>query len=605
LLSLAAAIVAAVGISAVIVATEQATDPAKPSLWANHSELVLLAIVVVIALLVLSGALLIHRSKLWKSEAELEERLRFERLVSEVSATLIAVPTPHINEEVHGALERVREAMDLDHCTAFVLSRPEGWARITHQVAAPGLPPFPNEWVESQVPVFFRELKAGRVVGLGDLMRDLPHDAVAERRMAKALHLRSLLMIPVAFSEDLVRGVTFESVRSRHEWNEDLISRLRLVGNILISTIAGRRAEEALRRSEERFREVVDSQPDLICRYLPDTTLTFVNEAYCKYFGRPREELIGRRFVELIPEESREAALEHVASLLENPRSERNEHQVVRSDGSIGWQQWVDHEVRGRDGRVVEFQAIGRDITDRKRAEEAMRSLTHASRLSLLGELTASIAHEINQPLGAILANADAADMLLESGTGSQDQIRAILAEIRREDLRASDVIRHVRSLVRRREAEDQLIDVNDVARGVLRLAGPDAERRGVVVAVELDGALPAVRGDRVGIEQVLLNLVINGMDAMEDAPSGTRLLTVRTERNGAGTVGVSVIDTGHGIPATLLPRLFDSFVTTRMDGMGLGLSISRSILEAHGGSIRAANNTDRGATIHFTLPAA
>jgi C4-dicarboxylate-specific signal transduction histidine kinase len=234
-----------------------------------------------------------------------------------------------------------------------------------------------------------------------------------------------------------------------------------------------------------------------------------------------------------------------------------------------------------------------------------MRSLTHASRLSLLGELTASIAHEINQPLGAILANADAADMLLESGTGSQDQIRAILAEIRREDLRASDVIRHVRSLVRRREAEDQLIDVNDVARGVLRLAGPDAERRGVVVAVELDGALPAVRGDRVGIEQVLLNLVINGMDAMEDAPSGTRLLTVRTERNGAGTVGVSVIDTGHGIPATLLPRLFDSFVTTRMDGMGLGLSISRSILEAHGGSIRAANNTDRGATIHFTLPAA
>jgi PAS domain S-box-containing protein len=424
-LSLAAGLLATVGVSAGLLAAASATlEPTRPSLWEHYAELVIVAIVVLLALGGLSTALLIHRSRLWKSEAELAERLRFERLVSEISATLIGVPAQHINEEVNAALERVRQAVDLDHCTCFVLSPPEGWARITHQVSAPGLGPFPNGWVESQVPMFFRELKAGRVIALEDPGRDLPPDAVAERRLAQVLHLKSLLLIPVAHSDELVRGVTFESVRSHRQWGEDLISRLRLVGNILISTIAGRRAEEALRRSEERFREVVDSQPELICRYLPDTTLTFVNEAYCKYFGVSREELIGRRFVELIPEEAREAAQRHVLSLLENPRSERNEHQVVRSDGSIGWQQWVDHEVRGRDGRVVEFQAIGLDVTDRKRAEEATRNLTHASRLSLLGELTASIAHEINQPLGAILANADAADMLIEAGAGSPEQIR-------------------------------------------------------------------------------------------------------------------------------------------------------------------------------------
>ncbi len=366
-----------------------------------------------------------------------------------------------------------------------------------------------------------------------------------------------------------------------------------------------RQVEGQLLESVRRYREVVESQTDLICRYAPDTTLTFVNEAYCRYFGRSREELLGRRFLELLPETAREAAERHVASLLENPVVVPDEHQVLRPDGSIGWQLWVDHAIRGRDGRVLEFQAIGQDITDRKRAEEANRKLAHVGRMALLGELTAGIAHEINQPLGAILSNAEAAEMMLDSGEGDLQEVRAILADIRREDLRASEVIRHVRSLVGQREMDFRALDLQEIAAGVLRLAGADVRRRGITVETRFAEPLPTVRGDRIWLEQLLLNLLLNAMDAIGDSPEGRRRIALSAGPFGPETVQVSVTDTGHGLAADLLPRLFHSFVTTREDGMGLGLSISRSIVEAHGGTIHAENNPDGGATFRFTLPAA
>ncbi|MGE5276593.1 MAG: MASE1 domain-containing protein [Acidobacteriota bacterium] len=363
-------------------------------------------------------------------------------------------------------------------------------------------------------------------------------------------------------------------------------------------------AGASLRQSESRYRDIVNSQSDLICRYLPDTTLTFVNEAYCRYFGRSRGELIGRRFLDLIPEAAREAARQHVLSLVANPRVVTDEHEALRADGSIGWQQWVDYAIRGRDGRILEFQAVGRDVTDRKRDDDANHEMRHAGRVVLLGELTASIAHEINQPLGAIVSNADAAGMLLESGGQQLPEIREILSDIRQEGLRASEVIGRVRSLVGRRPMTMAALSLRAVATDVMRFADPEARRRGVAIDMCFDSGMPDVRGDRVSLQQVLLNLVLNGMEAMGDVPPGGRRLTLSATSLGDGRVEVAVSDCGHGIQPDLLPRLFDSFVTSRENGMGLGLSISRSIVEAHGGRIWAENNSGGGATVRFTLPA-
>jgi PAS domain S-box-containing protein len=246
---------------------------------------------------------------------------------------------------------------------------------------------------------------------------------------------------------------------------------------------------------------------------------------------------------------------------------------------------------------------ITRDITDRKQAEEATRNLAHASRLAVVGELTASIAHEINQPLGAILSNADAAELLLESDSPPLDELRTILTDIRNDDMRASETIRHIRMLTRKREMQLEPLEMNEVAFEVVRLVATEARRRHVPLRMEFTDAATQVFADRVHVQHVLMNLLLNAMEAMADTPAAKRRLFIRTNLNGNDTVETSVTDSGCGIPPEKLPRLFESFFTTKQNGMGLGLAITRSIIDAHHGRIFAENNPEGGATFRFDLP--
>ena len=236
-------------------------------------------------------------------------------------------------------------------------------------------------------------------------------------------------------------------------------------------------------------------------------------------------------------------------------------------------------------------------------ARQQFAELAHAARLATAGQLTAAIAHEINQPLSAILSNAEAAELMLAAESPPIDEVRHILADIRSDDLRASEVIRHLRSLLGKHTQEVERLDFNALVADVLSLLKVEASRRGVALDTDF-GELPPAYGDRVQLQQALLNLILNAMDAMADIPPAQRRITVRTSANGNGGVAVAVADAGHGIPAERLPNIFDSFNTGKKDGMGLGLSIARSIVETHGGKIRAENNPDKGATFRFTLPA-
>src|SRR5271165_1063980 len=236
-------------------------------------------------------------------------------------------------------------------------------------------------------------------------------------------------------------------------------------------------------------------------------------------------------------------------------------------------------------------------------AQQRQLDLAHASRLTMVGELTASIAHEISQPLGAILSNAETAEILLESKQPHLEDVRQILADIRKDDLRANEVIRRMRELLRKRELELKRIDLNAVTSDVLLLVDGETHRRGVEIEKQLADTLPVVRGDLIHLQQVLLNLILNGMEAMSESSESNRRLTMRTAYDGKGNVEVAVEDSGPGIPSERLPLLFDSFFTTKSHGMGLGLSIVRSIVEAHGGRIWAENNSSGGACFRFTLP--
>jgi two-component system, LuxR family, sensor kinase FixL len=356
------------------------------------------------------------------------------------------------------------------------------------------------------------------------------------------------------------------------------------------------------RKAEERFARAFRASPDpmSIIRQR-DGILIDVNDRWVQTFRYERQEAIGRTLFDLNLCLSEGGHVQQLVGLKQSNPMRDLECAVRTKNGEVR-QVSLSADVVEM-GNEPCFVVIIRDITDRKLAEEAHRDLAHASRVALLGELTASIAHEINQPLGAILSNADAAELLLESESPPVDEVRKILADIRNDDVRASEIIRHLRLLTRKRAMQMEWLDINEVAGEVVRLVETEARRRSVSLHTKFTAAPATIFGDRVHLQQVLMNLLLNGMEAMADTPESERRLLVRTAANGERRVEVSVTDSGRGIPLEKLPRLFESFFTTKESGMGLGLAIARSIIDAHHGHIVAENNLDGGATFRFDLP--
>jgi signal transduction histidine kinase len=271
----------------------------------------------------------------------------------------------------------------------------------------------------------------------------------------------------------------------------------------------------------------------------------------------------------------------------------------------------VGNERAWRDEFVQRLHLLGEvfaNALSRRRSEiEGQRlrqDLAHVGRVSTMGELTASLAHELNQPLTAILSNAQAARRILDSAKVDLAEIREILTDIVEDDKRAGEVIYRLRGFLKKGDLELSTLDIGELVSQVARLVSSDAIIRNVAIRLELAPGLPPIRGDRVQLQQVVLNLLLNGLDAMRESDVGERTLVLRTARGDGTTVVVAVQDSGVGIPEADLDHVFHAFYTTKPEGMGMGLAIARSIVEAHGGRLEARNNPEGGATFSFTLPA-
>ena len=326
-------------------------------------------------------------------------------------------------------------------------------------------------------------------------------------------------------------------------------------------------------------------------------------------FGYHMTELVAKPVEMLIPERLR---VQHVGlrgAYASDPRARAMgaglELLACRKDGGEFPVEVSLSPMPTKDGSFVLVSVI--DITERRSVERAMArqrdDFAHLSRVAMLGELSGSLAHELNQPLTAILSNAQAAQRFLVQSPPRIDKLAEILADIVKSDHRAEAVIQRLRSMLRKEESQRHSLDLNEVVEESLRLIGSDLLNRQVVVSTDLDAALPVVSGDRNQLQQVLLDSVINGCDAMDGQEVDCRLL-VRTRTTAHGGVEVSVADRGTGIALADLERMFEPFMTTKSKGLGLGLAICRSIVEAHGGRLWATNNPDRGATLHCELPA-
>ncbi len=283
-----------------------------------------------------------------------------------------------------------------------------------------------------------------------------------------------------------------------------------------------------------------------------------------------------------------------------------HEYRLVMPDGSVKYVHVVAHG-QGDESGTIEFVGAVMDVTERKRAEEALRKahaeLAHVNRVTTMGELTASVAHEVNQPIAAAVTDANTCLRWLARDHPEVEEARAAAARVVKDATRAAEIISRVRLLFKKSAPEQKLVDVNEVIPKMIVLLYGEAARYNISVRAELTADLPPVMGDPVQLQQVIMNLIMNSIDAMKDV-DGARELVVRSQRTENEQVLVSVNDTGVGLPQEHVGQIFDAFFTTKSHGTGLGLRISRSIVESHGGRLWAADNSPRGASFCFTLPA-
>lgn len=369
-----------------------------------------------------------------------------------------------------------------------------------------------------------------------------------------------------------------------------------------------RRTQQELLESERRHRAVVEDQTELIFRYRVDGTLTFANDAYCKFHGYNRDRLIGADFWFLVHEDDRAEVARHLASLNRESPVRLMENRRVTNAGQVRWLQWTDRAICDSDGNVVEYQSVGRDVTDLHQAREQLRKsqaeLHNVSRLSEMGQLASTLAHELSQPLTAIMNYLHAARRILDGDVGLPSaEAGETIGKALEQAVRASAIIRNLRSFVEGGTSNRSALDLNAAVQEASDLGLIGAKEDGIEVRYDFALDLPPVLADKIQIQQVILNLVRNGVEAMQN--STARALTVVTTGDRGDEVEVAISDTGSGVDEEVVDRLFQPFVTTKTAGLGIGLSISNAIVEAHGGRLWVTPHPGLGSVFHFTLPVA
>jgi PAS domain S-box-containing protein len=429
--------------------------------------------------------------------------------------------------------------------------------------------------------------------------------------------IRSALAVPIVVGQE-VEGLLYvcsRTPRSFSDADEAVLIRLAdhaaaaIRNNLLFAAEQVARTEA--QTSAQDFRNLVDTLDAIVLDADADTfQVTFVNHRAEAILGYSRLEWYADPsfWAKHVHPDDRDWAVALCKAATNDGRDHVMQYRMLTADGRVLWLHDMVRVLPGRPDGRRQLRSVMIDITERKQAEleiqQQRQLLTHLTRVATLGELSGALAHELSQPLTSILSNAQAAQRFLAREPADLAEVRDILNDIVDDDRRAGAVIRRWRTLLRKGETQLHPLDLNDVANEVLRLANTELIAHGVTVTTRLTQGLPPVRGDRVGLQQVLLNLIVNACDAMKHNERANRHLTVGTELDGADAVKVTIADRGDGIPADKIERVFEPFFTTKENGLGLGLSICRSIVAAHGGRLGVDNNADRGATFFFALSA-
>jgi two-component system sensor kinase FixL len=367
--------------------------------------------------------------------------------------------------------------------------------------------------------------------------------------------------------------------------------------------------DHALRESEERMRLAAEAVNLGIWEWDLGKDEIWATNARRALLGWPASGKIRfEDFISRVHPEDRDHLWQLVEDAIHKGQDYDSEYRLILPDGIVRWVSTRGSVHRDADGKPARVLGITIDISPRKEAElEAKQrrdELSHLSRVALIGEMSASIAHELNQPLAGIVSNAGAGQRFIDRGNVDLREIRELLADIAADARRASDIVRDIRSMIRKEGLQRHCVNLNDVVKNVVQMLSADALLRSSELKTSLDSTLPIVEADPIQLQQVLINLILNAFDAMQDTPVSRRRVEITTRQNGDRTVRASVRDYGTGISADASERMFEQFFTTKSEGLGMGLAIVRSIVESHGGTLVAENADGGGARFSFSLPA-
>jgi PAS domain S-box-containing protein len=358
---------------------------------------------------------------------------------------------------------------------------------------------------------------------------------------------------------------------------------------------------QQVRRQERKLRDVIETMPTFAWTTLPDGSVDFVNRHWQEYTGLSTESTVGSGWQAAVhPQDLKRQAEKWRASVATGAPFENEVRYRRAADGQYRWFLTRAVPLRDARGKIVKWYGVSTDIEDRKRAEQLQADLAHINRVTTMGELTASLAHEIKQPIGATIINAEICLRWLARDRPDLDELRNAASSIVKDGKRAGDVIDRIRALYKKAPPQRQLVDTNEIISEIVVLLRGEANRYAVSMLTDLAVHLPKVTADRVQLQQLFMNLMLNGIEAMKESGG---VLMVKSQLGQDGGLLISVSDTGVGLPAEKADQIFNAFFTTKSQGSGMGLAISRSIVESHGGRLWAMANHGRGATFHFNLP--
>ncbi len=581
-------------------------NPSFANLPSAEGALALQSLLIVVGIPILCVGALVEERRV--AATHLEDRLRFEELLSRITGAFVRVPSDQMDAAFETSLARIGEYTGVDRVALFRLGAQE--MECDYSWKAPGREQPMQVLAREEWPWHLHRLEREETIAYSR-PEELPAEAAPERDRLQALGVMSHLVIPVKAGGPILGGLSLATTAAPCAWSPGLVQRLRLVAVALASALARKETEDALRASELMKSAILASLTSAVAVLDREGRIIAVNEGWSWRGGpssgwaRPGVGVnylaICRRAVAEGDAEVR-GILAGIEGVLDGSQETfALEYPCATPTGDRWFFMQVLPLHRPQGGAIVSHT----DTTERKHAEaEAERSrqeLAHFLRVSTMGIMATSLAHELNQPLAAIMANAQAARLMLGTSRPNLDELREILTDVVEEDKRAGEVIGRLRELLKKGEPERVPLNLNALVREVARLVNSDALIRRIGVRLELDPGTPIVRADRVQVQQVILNLVLNALEAMAEGPADNRMVLVRTEK-GPREVRLSVDDGGNGL-GDGGDRVFEPFYTTKPAGMGMGLSIARSIILAHGGTIWATNNPVRGATFSFTLP--